>query len=247
MKRIFLASVVSLLGIACNHQHAMQPKTGGVTAATPSDPYAGIFDDLHAEPLPANHGLQVGDFVVYRFSGSYRDKPVMLTQKIVEHSDGIIMVDMTLVQPGERLRLRVRMRDGERHGEVVSVAQLEGDHQIPFGIEAYEKLMNEIVLNADANEGEIGSTGVLVDVGSSELAAVQTSYRVRVGTHSAVMSMLASDGFAWGDVGAEIQTEDGKLLYKAEIVDMGGPGMGPEVAAQGEIGEYDELEAQGIE
>ena len=65
-------------------------------------------------------------------------------------------------------------------------------------------------------------------------------YRVRVGAHAAVMETVSSPQFAWGDLGGQITTLDGALLYKAEIIDVGGSGFDdPQVAVQ----EPDEEEA----
>jgi hypothetical protein len=46
------------------------------------------------------------------------------------------------------------------------------------------------------------------------------------------MEVLASDGFAWGDVGGEIRSADGTLLYKAELVSEGNVQSGAVVAQQ---------------
>jgi hypothetical protein len=44
---------------------------------------------------------------------------------------------------------------------------------------------------------------------------------VRVGTQDAVMVTKSAPTFAWGDVGGEIRTKNGKVLYKAEIIESG--------------------------
>jgi hypothetical protein len=42
-----------------------------------------------------------------------------------------------------------------------------------------------------------------------------------VGKKQATMSTLESSTFVWGDVGGEIKTDKGKVLYKAEVVEAG--------------------------
>jgi uncharacterized iron-regulated membrane protein len=243
MKRIFLSlPVLSLVWIGCSHQAVMKPE---VAEATHSKAVALIGDGQHAEPPALSHGRQPGDFVVYRFSGSYRSHPVTVTERVVARDGDHLLVDVDVAKGGEQQLLRLRVGDGERQGDVVSVAKREGNVLKPYGVAAYEKLMNDIVLSADSNEGEIGATGVLVDVGNGELSGTRTSYKVRVGAHEAIMSSVAAEGFAWGDVSAEIRTEDGKLLYQAEVIDMGGPGTGDDVIAvqyDDELDAYDDLE-----
>jgi len=60
-------------------------------------------------------------------------------------------------------------------------------------------------------------------VGAQDLGvfqARQTSYRVRLGKRQATLRTVESAGFAWGDVGGDI-TADGKVLYRAEVVEAG--------------------------
>ena len=44
---------------------------------------------------------------------------------------------------------------------------------------------------------------------------------MRVGKHEATMSTVESEAFPWGDVGGDITTADGQLLYRVEVVDAG--------------------------
>lgn len=170
--------------------------------------------------------------MVYRFSGSYREAPVTLTQRVVAREHGYLVVDVTIAERGAQERLRLRIGDsGARKGELVSVAKLEGDVQVPFGVNAYGQLMNDIVLSADENTGLVDASTAVVDVGGNALYCDVTKYRVRVGAHDALMTTLSSEQFDWGHVGGEISTQEGKLLYKAEIVELG-TSNGRHVAAQ---------------
>jgi hypothetical protein len=223
-----LLSSLSLLSMGCAAV-VMQPR---VAAEPPVEASARAVDPLLDVVRPAGpdaagsvsrgHFQDVGDFVAYRVSGSYREVPVTITQKVVERSEGRLIVDLTIAEDGEQLRLRLRLDDRPyRQGQLLSVARLAGEVQLPFGVAAYDRLMSELVLSPDDLEAPIGSTGVLVDVGGVPIPAVRTSYHVRVGAHAAVMSTLASRSLGWGRLGGEIVSADGKLLYKAEIVDLG--------------------------
>jgi hypothetical protein len=81
--------------------------------------------------------------------------------------------------------------------------------------------MSETMLSADDNQGETSSENVKVAVGGQQVDAVKTSYRVLVGTKHATMSTTTSSGFAWGDVGGEIRSDDGKILYRVEVLESG--------------------------
>lgn len=240
MKRAFVASAISLLSIGCGHP-VMEP----AVSSAPVNEQRKVDVVLPAQAPGATASAptrmrEPGDFVVYRFSGSYRESPVTLTQQVVNKEHGYLIVDVSVDERGARQRLRLRIADeGEKKGELVSVARLEGRVQYPFGVAAYGQLMNDIVLSADENAGLVDATTMLVNVNGSDLYCDVTSYRVRVGVHDAVMTTVSSDEFKWGHVGGEIATTDGRLLYKAEIVDIGAH-ANSQVAAQEDIEIYED-------
>jgi hypothetical protein len=46
---------------------------------------------------------------------------------------------------------------------------------------------------------------------------------VRIQGKKAKLETVTSKGFAWGDVGGTIIGADGKVFFKAELVDIGSP------------------------
>jgi hypothetical protein len=163
-----------------------------------------------------------GDFVVYRFSGSFRKTPLTLTQRVIERSGSILTLDVTTEAGNVKRELRVKINDAaDAKNEVLSVARLEGGVEKPASLDAYDALMAEATLAADQNEAFLGTEDVLVDIGGAPLPCHKASYRVRVGKKQATLNTLSSDGFAWGDIGGEITAAGGKLLYRAEVVDAG--------------------------
>jgi len=182
-----------------------------------------------------------GDFVVHRFSGSFNETPITLTQRVNSRAGNTLVIDITFEEGDSKQILRVRMDDSpEKRGEVLSVARLEGNKEKRVSIDAYEKLMARTAVSADENEEVLGSEAVNVDVGGAPVAANKTTYRVRIGKHEGTLRTLQSDDFAWGDLGGEITTENGKVVYKAEIVDAG-HGEAPKPAvAQTDTDAYDE-------
>lgn len=241
MKRLLLAAwSIPLLSLGCGQPPAMNPTRVAPAEVRPRDAVDVELPAKIDESTQTSVRMrEPGDFVVYRFSGSYRDTPITLTQQVVGYAHGYLHVDVTVDEAGAQQRLRLRIgADGERKGELISVAKLEGDVQVPFGVVAYGNLMNDIVLSADENAGLVDATRMAVDVVGNELYCDVSSYKVRVGAHDAVMTTVSSDDFAWGHVGGEIATTDGKVLYKAEIVDIG-KGKNTEVATQEDIEIYE--------
>ncbi|KYF57706.1 hypothetical protein BE08_02260 [Sorangium cellulosum] len=166
---------------------------------------------------------QPGDYVAYRFSGSFRKTPLLLTQRVVAREGDVLVVDVTLEGDKETEALRVRMSDApSRRGEILDAAWIDDDgSERPATLAAYDKMMAKTALAADENEEVLGTEAVNVEVGGAPLACNKTSFRVRIGKTKATMRTLQSDDFVWGDVGGEITAEDGRVLYRAELIDRG--------------------------
>ncbi len=169
-------------------------------------------------------GLQPGDYVVYRFSGTFRKAaaPLVLTQRVLGRDGGVVSLEVTLEDGAkqETLRIRKDATPGSAE-EVLDVTRIEAGIAHAASVDAYEALMAKTVVSADQNDGQIGAEETTVQLGSKTLRCKKTSYRVRVGKHEATMRTFESDAFPWGDVGGDITTEGGLVLYRAEVTDAG--------------------------
>jgi hypothetical protein len=200
---------------------------------SPEPEPAAVEEAPKAEAEAEHPTRSVGDFVVYRFSGSFRKHPIVLTEKVVAREGEILVIDYTLEEDGKKKSLRVRTGSGAgEKGDVIWVATLDGATEHPSSIAQYEALMARTVLTADRNEDFLGSQEVAVEVGGKTISATRSSFRVQVGKHRATMTVTGSEAFPWGDVGGDIVTEKGKVLYKAQIVDMGSTKTAPAVFAE---------------
>ncbi len=208
MKRTLL--LLSLALPACGT--TMAPARATAPAANVRLPHG---EEASAMQMP-------GDFATYRISGSYREAPVTLTQRVLARRSGVLLLDLTIDDGGSTERLRLRVDDGARRGELLSVAKVEGGVLRPYGVMAYEQRMSELVPAADDNEGEIGKTGDVVQVsGVTPIRCIRTEYRVRMGAHHGVMSTLSAQGFPWDNLGGKMVADDGTVIYQAQLVELG--------------------------
>jgi hypothetical protein len=260
MKRFLLtASVLTLVGLGCSHT-LMQP--GAATPAeeqqSKSDAAAttkstGSTEPKQVDVAPPEEGQSSaaagamlrrnpGDFVVYRFSGSYRKSPVTVTQRIIDRRDGVLVVDVAIEDEGKRDELRLRVHDvpGEPD-DVLSVARVDSGVLKPFGVAAYEALMAKTMLSVDRNEALLNTEEATIKIGTGAFDCVKSSYRIRTGDNLATMTTLESSTFAWGDLGGQIQAADGSLLYKAEVVDYGSAAAKPAGSVAAQAYDPDEL------
>jgi hypothetical protein len=232
MNRILsVLATASIFVVGCGQAALPQVATAPAApapalAAAPAAPATtdAAKDEIGGEaaPAPAPASRMPGDFVVYRFTGSFRKTPLTLTEKVVARRGALLTIDFAAREGDAAEDLRVTFDEASpSHSEVVRVARLEGGVEKASTPEAYEALMGRTSLSADENEALLGTDDVTVDVGSAQVPAKRTTYRVRVGKKQATLRTLESAAFAWGDVGGELTATSGKVLYRAEVVEAG--------------------------
>lgn len=232
MNRTLLTfALASLLATGCARANLAPAKAAASESA--AEPKAKVTDEAveKAAPSPEAKATEAaettgarkaGDFIVYRFSGSFRKAPITLTERVIARNAAVLTVDIT-VEAGETKRqLRVKIDEASAvKNDVVAVSLLEDGVETPAGIEAYEALLAETALAADENQAMLGAEDAMLDVGGAPIPVRKTSYRVRVGKKQATLRTVESEGFAWGDLGGEITALNGKVLYRAEVVELG--------------------------
>ncbi|MGZ3423707.1 MAG: hypothetical protein ACXWUG_10110 [Polyangiales bacterium] len=184
------------------------------TAATPE--VASTIGDRH-----------VGDFVVFKFSGAFHKGAMTLTERVIAKEGTILTVEFTLAEGGkdgkskeQTLRVKMDQKVGGK-GEVFGVQKIEKGVATPAEVADWEAMMAKTVLFADTNEETLASEDIKIDVAGKSVDAQKTSYKVLVGNKTATMTITQSEGFAWGDLGGEIISADGTVLYRAELVEAG--------------------------
>ena len=221
--RFALLALPALLAVfvsGCGLFQQSAPKTS--TAAAPP-PTTSKMQVAASESAPARH---VGDFFVHRFSGSFASDPLTLTEEVAAREDDAWVVDFSLTQNEKAERLRVRF--DVTTGLAVSAARLEGSREAPAKLADYEALLARTVFAADVNDGLVSSNDETCLVGADELDCETKTYKVWVGDAAATLAVVHSKSFADRDVSGEIITEDGKLIYRAELVEakLGKPAKG---------------------
>ncbi|UQA61699.1 hypothetical protein [Polyangium aurulentum] len=222
MNRILLSALVSMLAVGCGKAAVQTHAAVAPENAAPAvvEPWASVDADK-APAKDADKPREVGDYVVYRFSGSFQKAPITLTERVVARDKDALVLDVVLDDGQKKHELRVRTSEAQAtQGEILSVERIEKGNLVPMPAADYEALMAKTMLIADSNEAELGSEEVTVALGDAKIPAKQTSFRVKVGGRDATMRTVVSEKFPWGDVAGEIAA-DGDILYRAEIVTVG--------------------------
>jgi hypothetical protein len=222
-RRVLSLAAVAVLVTAC----AKAPTTAAVATPPAATPVARA-QVAAAETAKAEIPSLVknpGDYVVLRFSGSFRKAPVTLSQRVLSRDGDTIVVELALTEGKKTETLRARIQQTPGGGEeVLDTVRVVGGKEHAAGVAAYDAMLQRTMPDVDANEETLASENESIDVGGRKVAGKRTSYRVMAYGHEATMSILHAEGFAWGDVAGEIVGNGGQVIYKAEVVDMGSGG-----------------------
>jgi hypothetical protein len=206
------AAFAAALSIGCAAVRAPASETpvnpSAVAAAVP----AGTVPVSTSAPV-----RHLGDLFVHRFSGSFATDPLTLSEEVTGRDDKAWIVDFSLTQNEAVERLRVRF--DIRTGQAVSVARLSGTRQTPAKLSDYEALMARTVYAADVNDGLVATNGQTCLVGTDEHTCETKTYKVWVGDRPATLSVVHSSRLADRDVSGELTTDDGRLVYRAELIE----------------------------
>ncbi|MDI3283693.1 hypothetical protein [Polyangium sp. 15x6] len=226
MNRILLPALVSLLAMGCGkaavRTQALAPEKPAPAVTAQKETVAKAEPEASKEQAPEEGRHEVGDYVVYRFSGSFQKAPVTLTERVVAREKNALVIDFILEEGKVATELRVRLSDAsETRGEVLGVQRIEKGKLVPAGVDEYEALMAKTMVVADENEAALGSEHVVAVMGNDLLPAKRTSFRVKIGEKKATLTTVVSDKFSWGDLSGEITADDGSVIYRAEVVNVG--------------------------
>jgi len=151
----FLLPLVSIVAFGCSETAIQQSP-----AVPQAPPVVMIFGgqttqsgaDAANSPGPQREYRQrdVGDFIVYRFSGSLHKSPTMLTKRIIGRTADNLDVDVILEQGRKKERYRLRLSDAPTNrDEVLSAARLEGDRLVLTSVTQFKTLMNAMMVVAE--------------------------------------------------------------------------------------------------
>ena len=213
-----LALLAAFIVAGCGH--------AGSVAKAPVAPAASVATAPAVVPSLSAPTRHVGDLFVHRFSGSFAREPLTLTEEVAACEDDAWVVDFSLTQSEKVERLRVRF--DLKNGQAVSAAHFDAGRETPAKLSDYEALLARTVYAADVNDGLVSENDQTCLVGADELDCETKTYKVWIGDAPATLSVVHSNTFADRDVSGEITTQDGKLIYRAELIEakQGKPGRG---------------------
>lgn len=188
--------------------------------------------DAAPPPLPASQGIialegstpgpvdaerhHVGDAALHRFSGTYRNHPLMLREEVVSASRDTFTVLYTLDEGATQEQLLVTR--AQRSERILSVERRAGEDFVSGSLLDYEAMIKKTLFTPDINHGQIAKKSQTCLVDRAEHDCDIAEYRVQVADQEARMSVARSRALG-RDVSGEIVAIDGTLLYHAELLE----------------------------
>jgi hypothetical protein len=247
-RRLISAAVFAILTSACGTAVTVAPSF----AADPTEDWAETQGSEGGDQAKPTHEQleaaaarlqerRVGDHFVHRFSGSYRDDPVFLSEQIVGREGHLLVIDYRLEEGDNSSTLRIRF--DPRRQQVARVSRLDGDDEHDASLADYEAMMQKTSYAPDYNEGRITRRRATCLVAGQEQDCVTTRYHVFVGEHPATLIVTQSEALPGRDISGTLKTEDGDIVYHSELVELHRGKPEPSVARSESARDYmpDEL------
>jgi hypothetical protein len=173
-----------------------------------------------AESEAAGSGLsrKVGDFMVYEYVGAFSKQPLTLTEQVVALEGDVFVVDFVFGEGSGRTALRVRMKSDN---QVVKVSRITAGGETDAAVADYDALMQKTQFVPDSNDAALGTEHTSCLVGDEQVECDATTYRVTYGRKQAKLTITTSAKVPGRDLGGEVVTDEGKVLYRARLVERG--------------------------
>jgi len=178
-----------------------------------------IADESLADQNPRVAPRHAGDYFVHRFSGSFRQGPLTLIERVVAEKEGTLIVDYTLEDGATDKTLRVTL--DSKTDTPIKVAELTDGGAVEVPVSTYEAMLAQTVFSPDVNEELLDETERTCLVGPKELDCEVKQYRVFVGDQEAKLTVTESAEMPGRDLGGEVTAVDGSVIYRAELVEAG--------------------------
>ena len=207
--------------VGCTSSQATHVATAPIGHGTQQFPMT--FDSIDDEENPytaqAIDPRSTGDWVTTEMTVS--GKPMTIQQRVLSRDGAQRVVEVAIKDGHKTQTFRLRTETTRAGEQILDVTRVEGGTEHAATLAAYDAAMQKTVPSVERNDGMLDTEPVAIDVGGRKLSAMRTTYKVIVAGKPATMSVIHSDGFAWGDLGGDIVAEGGKTLYTTRVVDTG--------------------------
>jgi hypothetical protein len=185
---------------------------------------------LRSEPLRGTR-YRVGDYVVYRYSGSLVGTPMLLREEITDQQDDHLTIEVTLTRDGQTVRrwaqeiIDTPENQSANRIEALCVFDGEACHEQP--VETLPQLYAEVLVSPDAPPTNVTETTETRPIGPLQIQCNVRAGDTTLRGRPTRFEELRCPEFLWTNGNAAfVDTETGDFVLQVDIAEFGSP-LGP--------------------
>lgn len=178
---------------------------------------------LQKERAPESR-YRVGDFVIYRYSGSYLTIPVILTEKVIDKSENQLTIEVHWKSGDQKRTWKQVVTDtpeNQKSNRVDRLLELRDGKEISLenrdNADLYRLFQGTYVVLDEPIRDAMTQASEMIVCGNQVRVVTRSGTQVVSGKKYHVDEYESSD-FLWNHLGASYVGTDG-TYYKAEVID----------------------------
>ncbi len=185
---------------------------------------------LRSEPLRGTR-YRVGDYVVYRYSGSHVGEPILMREEITDQDEDHLTIEVTLTRNGEVVRHWAQevidTPENQAADRIESLCVFEGTacHEQP--VEMLPQLYADLQLSPDGAPTGVEQVTETRPVGPLQLACTVRRGDAAVGGRPVRFEASRCPEFLWTNAAsAFLDASTGEFVLAVDVAEFGSP-LGP--------------------
>ena len=170
---------------------------------------------------------RVGDFVVYRYSGSFSAEPVTMREEVTAQEGLRLRIDVSVTRGAESRRwvqIVTDTKENEANNVLDALYEWQGDKLVKLANEKNAdilRLSSWVMVEPDGHATDVAQSACKETVSGSEYACTCTDGKNQM--KGAPISFHASDcaAFLWTHASASFRYAGGKDVLRVEVVESG--------------------------
>jgi hypothetical protein len=177
--------------------------------------------------MPETSKYEVGDYVVYKYCGSYRPEPVILTEKILSKAGNKleILVDWKSGRENRSWKQFVTDTPYNRKNNIIDrLVRIENGKETELpnkdNLDVF-KLYEGTYLMPQHAPSLVKDEKTTVAIGKDSYLCRTRVYKTKVLGRHADMTVTDSEEFKWTNVSSSYKDSRGGLIYSVEVLEHG--------------------------
>ncbi|MBN8614953.1 MAG: hypothetical protein J0L92_30415 [Deltaproteobacteria bacterium] len=194
-------------------------------------PGASTCGALRSEPLRGTR-YRVGDYVVYRFSGSRFATPLLMREEVTDQDGDRLTIEVTVSQEGGGIVRRwaqelIDTPENQAANRIEALCVFDGDACHDQPVETLPQLYADVVVSPDAPPTNVSESMETRPIGPLQLECSVRSGDTTIAGRPTRFEELRCPEFLWTNGNAAfVDVESGDFVVQVDIAEFGSP-LGP--------------------